>query len=196
MGVLSRYILGDTRNLAFYDWDVKKQGPGEFDPDIVEWDAHRPLDPTTSRQHARSGPALPRWRMLWRCRRGTARLFIMMVDGFPAAFEMIQDWSLMRRELGWLERPGPYLGPGWTDPDYRGRRLCPRLLLHMIYLLGQSGVTYMYATVEQQNRPSRKMVERMGFRPMGIACVKRRFCRAFISNEWLRDESPKLENAR
>ena len=181
------YVFGDVRDLAFYDWNVEEQGPGELDPRIIEWDFSKPLDEITERQHRRTASSLPRMRMLSRYRKGTARLFVMQVDGFPAAFETIQDWSLMKHELGWLKRPAPYLGPGWTDPDYRGQRLCAKLLLHMIHVLADNGITHMYGTVLRDNVPSRRMVERIGFRPMGVARVQRYACRLINHSAWLPD---------
>jgi hypothetical protein len=138
MSVL-RYAIGDRRVMAFYDWDVEKQGCGRHDADVIECDRTRPLDPMVAVQHSRSGGSvLSRWWMLRRWRTGKARLFSLMIDGFPAGLGFTQLWSVHRRELAWLDRPGDILGPYWTDLDYRGRRLYQRLLLHTAHVLAQA----------------------------------------------------------
>jgi len=163
----------DHRIIAFYRWEVEAQGSGRRDDDAVEWDPLRPLHPLVELQLKGSGNALSYWRMIRRWRTGLIRFFSLMIDGHPACLGAIHNWSLQRRELSWLKPVGGFLGPFWTDPAYRGRGLYPRLLLHTVCILAEMGMSQIYIASQASNIPSRKGIERAGFRAIGCREVRR-----------------------
>jgi len=188
MSKLVKYVFGDQTALAFYEWDVKRQGAGQRDEDVVEWDRLDPLPLLVQRQFRGDGHFLSAWRMARLRHRGLIRLFSCMVDGHPACFGVMQGWSLHRRYCMWLRSPGWVLGPFWTEPEYRGRGLYVRLLRHIVHICATEGIERMYIWAAPRNVPSRKGIERAGFQPRGCVCLHRLCCRLISRMRALEDE--------
>jgi len=184
---LVRLMLGDRSDRAFYRWRLTEQGVGSFDAAVTEHTADSALDERVDQQLRRQGSWLQhQWTLrLWNA--GKLRIFSLAVDGFPACTGIIRDWSLHRRELGSLLDPAPILGPYWTDPDYRGRRLYGRLLRHTVRAAAANGHEMMWIWASTGNIASRKGIERAGFEATGCVRVQRRFFRLYNRCWWLSD---------
>jgi GNAT superfamily N-acetyltransferase len=150
------------------------------DDAVVEWRAPEPLPPAVHEQLFGGGDRVFAWRQLALWRAGRIRCFSLLMDGRPAAFGVIREWRLHRREYAWLGRPGPILGPAWTDPEHRGKGLHRRLLLHRLHAAATSGAERAYTAAALGNLVSRRNIERLGFRPRGCVAIRRACFRLIV----------------
>ena len=165
IGYYTRLVLKRIyrrRQLAFFAWDVNETGPGKLDPEVRELE----VGPNFDEEGARMLPAFL-WRggrgpMIHRMRRRQARIYVLETDGATAGYFFTQSWSLFEESMGFLGDPCRILGPGWTDPAYRGRGFLGRMMNHTIYMEAQRGYPRVYGWAQVTNTPSRKGVERTG----------------------------------
>jgi RimJ/RimL family protein N-acetyltransferase len=187
---LVRRLWRDERRLAFYEWDFAEQPAGERDEAAFELIPETSLPPALKARIFTGTNPGSTWLMRRRTRQGSVRYFGLAVDGELAAFAGIRAWSLERRECAWLRRPGPLLGPAWTDPKHRGRGLHRRLLLHRLYVCKNGAADVAYTSAFVYNTASRRNIERAGFRPRGCIVVRRSWFRLFVDVRPLPDERP------
>ncbi|UCG33719.1 MAG: hypothetical protein JSU68_03610 [Phycisphaerales bacterium] len=158
--VLRRFYR--RRQMAFFAWDVDVTGPGKLDPEIRELD----VGPRFNEEGPRVFPPHV-WQggyglMMIRMRRGQARAYVLNTDGAPVGYCFTQDWGLFERSMGFLGESRLMLGPGWTDPAYRGRGFFGRMMNHAVYAEAQRGYPRLYGVALVSNTPSRKGIERTG----------------------------------
>lgn len=114
--------------------------------------------------------------LLHRLRRGRAQLLTLTFDGELVAYGWVQDWQAFRGKFGWLERDAVMLGPYWTHPDHRGKRLYGRML-NASLLLGLQRQCPLIIYTTPSNTASQKGIERFDFDRLGtfrVSTIARR----------------------
>ena len=157
-----------SQQFAFFAWDANEMGPGADDPEIRELE----VGPDFNQVGPRVLPPFlwedGRSIMMNRLRRGMARLYILEIDGVTAGYCFTQNWSIFKRSLGWIDSSGVMLGPGWTDPAFRGKRIHGRLMKHAIYAEAERGFPKIYGMALVKNLAARRGIERTG--PIFLGC--------------------------
>jgi RimJ/RimL family protein N-acetyltransferase len=185
---LVRRVWRDERRLAFYEWDFADQPPGERDEAAFELMPETWLPPALKARLFPGANPVSTWLMHRRARQRRIRFFGLVIDGELAAFAGIRAWSIERRECAWLRRPGPLLGPAWTDPKHRGKGLHRRLLLHRLHVCKNAAADVAYTSAFVYNTASRRNIERAGFRARGCVVIRRAWFRLVVDVRPLPDE--------
>ena len=110
----------------------------------------------------------------------------LVVNGGRPAFSC---WTFRERtpiraaQGGWLELPSDAvcLEESLTAPDYRGRGVAPGAWCEIADRLADEPAERLVTAVEEDNIPSRKAVEKIGFREIGVARTTKRGRRLSVS---------------
>ncbi|MEP0848327.1 MAG: GNAT family N-acetyltransferase [Phycisphaerae bacterium] len=140
---------------------------GERDPDVRSYDEHSPPDADLVRMLHRHMGWLGGRRMLWYLRHGVAVLVAATSDKDLIAYGWLLKWQLVEREFWWLADDGVCMGPFWTNPLYRRRGWYRRLLLHSLAELRERFARPPYIWARSDNTASIRVIESVGFRPLG-----------------------------
>ena len=114
--------------------------------------------------------------MMSRLQRHGAVLLVLLDGEELAASGWIQTWQPLLREFWWLSRDAICLGPYWTHPDYRGRGLYGRLLLHSLAECHRRFDKDVFIWAEDNNAASKCGIEKAGFHSVGIHRVSTYMC--------------------
>jgi len=149
-----------------YAYDPVRQGAGKSDDEVVCCEHYDDIPAGVAAQLFASPGSVNFDLMRWRMKQGRARLVYILQDGLLAAYGWIQDWDAFRRKYRFLAKDGTLLGPYWTRPEFRGRGIYGRLLLHSIHCCQGRKLPILIA-VHPGNDPSTRGVEKAGFVKLG-----------------------------
>ncbi|HET6429693.1 MAG TPA: GNAT family N-acetyltransferase [Phycisphaerae bacterium] len=79
------------------------------------------------------------------------------------------------------------IGPCFTDPDYRGRGIYPRILRHIVTELGGRGYGPFYVHTSPANAASLRGIEKAGFLRLGWWSGRRWLLNAWVSTRRVGD---------
>ena len=104
--------------------------------------------------------------MVYRLLRGQAKFFSYSENGSTLqAYGWIQSGSAFRHKLGMLADDGILLGPYWTEPEHRGKRIYGALIRHCLFVIPKDKPTYIYTS--PTNISSQRGILDAGFQATG-----------------------------
>ena len=164
-------LIHEKRIYLFYSYNEQK-GTGNADRSVRVYDSWKEI-PAQFRKI--SVPSRFMNVMYYRLQRGDARLLCYTEDGNRLqAYGWIQSWRPFRRKFSMLAPDGIMLGPYWTAPENRGRRLYGRLLQHSLHICSREKLILIYTSPD--NIASQKGIARAGFQARGKWMVSSWLC--------------------
>lgn len=112
------------------------------------------------------------------CRLSAGADLWMVRDGAVAACSFWIFWDqspVLAAAHGWMPLPEGTvcLEDSVTAPAYRGRGLAPAAWARVAARLSEQGVSSIITKIEEQNTPSRRAVEKIGFREVAVMDLER-----------------------
>jgi RimJ/RimL family protein N-acetyltransferase len=143
-------------------------------PDITDLSVEvvEPRQPLTPAQCAYLGRHIRRfnlWYLLRWQRSGQGWLFLVRCSAEYGHYTFVTPGRRYRRFFSIITEPRALLiGPCLTEPGLRGRTIYPRVLQHVVGLLGERGYGPFYIDTSLDNVASIRGMEKAGFTRCGV----------------------------
>lgn len=187
MGTILRALL--PRKFEYVLFKVDSLEP-PADPDFTVEEIGSGREPTAEQRAfvLRHVSAVGFWYQMRWVRRGEGWLFIVRCDGRPAFYMFVTPAARRARVFPVItEEKALLLGPGLTDPEFRGRRIHPRVIRYATAVLSERGWGPFYASTSTTNEAAIRGITRSGLQRVGVWAGARLFFDLFVRTRKVSD---------
>ena len=122
---------------------------------------------------ARSISPLRLWRLLGILRRGNRWIFFAKIGDEFCHYTFVKPGSSYSKMFPVIERGSVMIGPCLTSESFKGRRIYPTMLKHVVNSMASGGIERSYIYTHPSNTPSIRGIENAGFKKCGASKAKR-----------------------
>ncbi len=153
----------EKKTLFLYEYDPVKQGDGQFDPEVKVFTEFNEIQKPLRKKILPYPLINP---LYYRIKHHKATLLIIHKETELCAFGWNQSCEfLLKNDYCDFAPDSLILGPYWTSPDYRGKGLYGRLLMHSLALIDKK--RHILISTRDDNFPSQRGIEKAGFKLIG-----------------------------